>query len=83
MIEKILAALFGCGHNNTTVPIFDKARRVTYVVCLDCGAEFSYDWKRMRRGPRLHRRPLQPDQVAIARQEQETTVRLREDIVED
>jgi hypothetical protein len=20
----------------------------TYVVCLDCGAEFAYDWKKMR-----------------------------------
>ena len=22
--------------------------RETYVVCLDCGAEFQYDWKEMR-----------------------------------
>jgi hypothetical protein len=32
---------FGCTHDF-------QAR--TYVVCLDCGVEFEYDWKGMRRG---------------------------------
>jgi len=25
-------------------------RNATYVVCLDCGQEFNYDWKEMRVG---------------------------------
>ncbi len=26
-----------------------------YVVCLDCGGQFAYDWKEMRVGERLDR----------------------------
>ena len=45
--------LFGCSHGRTTFPITagsssTNARRGTYVVCLDCGKELSYDWDRMR-----------------------------------
>jgi hypothetical protein len=49
--------LFGCWHKNYSFPISAKsgARRSqaaqltgTYVVCLDCGKEFPYDWKEMR-----------------------------------
>jgi hypothetical protein len=25
-----------------------KANRSTYIACLKCGAEFAYDWERMR-----------------------------------
>jgi hypothetical protein len=50
--------LFGCWHKNYSFPITAKkgsaphceAERVTgtYVVCLDCGKEFPYDWNKMR-----------------------------------
>lgn len=56
MFSRILDALFGCGHRRYTFPMtIKKARRSpaagitgTYVVCLDCGKEFTYDWKQMR-----------------------------------
>ena len=49
--------LFGCWHKNYSFPISTRQgeRRTaaaqatgTYVVCLDCGKEFAYDWKEMR-----------------------------------
>jgi len=54
---KLLDVLFGCSHNHHTFPITAKAgqRRSeaaqitgTYVVCLDCGKEFAYDWQQMK-----------------------------------
>jgi predicted transcriptional regulator len=56
MVSRILDALFGCGHKHYTFPMtIKKGRRSaaasvtgTYVVCLDCGKEFPYDWKQMR-----------------------------------
>jgi hypothetical protein len=48
MINSLLNALFGCSHQRTTFPI-TPARRATYVACLDCGKEFDYNWKEMRR----------------------------------
>ena len=53
----ILDALFGCWHKRTGFPITSKpgqrrceaaSQTGTYVVCLDCGTEFAYDWKEMR-----------------------------------
>jgi RNase P subunit RPR2 len=32
-------------------------RHGTYVVCLDCGQEFRYDWKQMRVGELVEARP--------------------------
>lgn len=49
--------LFGCWHKRLSFPISGKRghRRSsaahqtgTYVVCLDCGKEFPYDWQQMR-----------------------------------
>lgn len=57
MIEKLLDAVFGCHHSQYSFPITVRrgARRNraaaltgTYVVCLDCGREFPYDWQEMR-----------------------------------
>jgi hypothetical protein len=54
---KVFNALFGCWHQRYSFPITMKAgiRRNkataltgTYVVCLDCGKEFGYDWQEMR-----------------------------------
>lgn len=49
--------VFGCSHRRCSFPITvrGKLRRNpaasvtgTYVVCLDCGREFPYDWKEMK-----------------------------------
>ena len=57
MIANLLDVLFGCCHKRYSFPITVKAvkRRNqassvtgTYVVCLDCGKEFPYDWREMR-----------------------------------
>jgi hypothetical protein len=54
---KILDMLFGCWHKRLSFPMSGKrgqwrpaaARSTgTYVVCLDCGREFAYDWRQMR-----------------------------------
>jgi len=50
MINSLLNALFGCSHKRTTFPLTPGARKRTYVVCLDCGSEFDYNWKEMRLG---------------------------------
>jgi hypothetical protein len=57
MLQSVLNVFFGCGHQRTTFPITPGRRTAgtspaatsaTYVVCLDCGKEFAYDWKKMR-----------------------------------
>jgi len=58
MFNTLFSTLFGCAHNRTTFPITpsrksilaDNSRKSTYVVCLDCGKEFDYNWKEMRIG---------------------------------
>jgi len=49
--------LFGCSHKHCSFPITvrGKLRRNavasvtgTYVVCLECGKEFPYDWEEMK-----------------------------------
>ena len=48
--------LFGCWHRKYTFPITADIRdghsahsnKMTYVVCLDCGKEFPYDWEKMK-----------------------------------
>ncbi len=57
MIANLLDIFFGCWHKNYSFPITVKPghRRSgassvtgTYVVCLDCGKEFPYDWRSMK-----------------------------------
>jgi hypothetical protein len=57
MIAKLFDAFFGCWHSHYSFPITIRpgSRRSqaasltgTYVVCLDCGKEFPYDWKTMK-----------------------------------
>lgn len=57
MLNSLFNAMFGCSHNRTTFPITPSRRsklssetagKRTYVVCLDCGKEFDYNWKEMR-----------------------------------
>lgn len=52
MIRRLLDRLFRCPHRRVTFPLRIN-RQPAYVVCLDCGKEFQYDWEKMRQlGPR-------------------------------
>jgi len=55
---SVFNMIFGCWHKRCSFPITvrGKLRRRaaasvtgTYVVCLDCGREFPYDWNEMKR----------------------------------
>jgi hypothetical protein len=57
MITSLADVLFGCWHKNYSFPITSKPGKPrsdaasvtgTYVVCLDCGKEFPYDWQKMK-----------------------------------
>lgn len=57
MIASLVDLFFGCWHKNYSFPITAKkgqrrsgaaAPTGTYVVCLDCGKEFPYDWQEMK-----------------------------------
>jgi len=57
MFGKLMDLIFGCRHSRYSFPLTIRAgsrrsagstRVGTYVVCLDCGREFSYDWQQMR-----------------------------------
>ena len=52
MINALLQIAFtGCAHQKMTFPrSLSGGLGRTYVVCLDCGTEFDYDWTAMRRG---------------------------------
>jgi hypothetical protein len=53
---NVFDALFGCWHKNVSYPITTAKQAGgdhspaadftgSYVVCLDCGKEFAYDWE--------------------------------------
>jgi len=58
MFVDVIDMLFGCWHKNYSFPITAKKPNTcashaasvtgTYVVCLDCGKEFPYDWNQMK-----------------------------------
>lgn len=57
MGTRLVDWLFGCWHANYCFPRTVRrgergpaaaAITGTYVVCLDCGKEFAYDWEQMR-----------------------------------
>ena len=54
MIQAVLSFIFRCQHRRTTFPLTQVKSRdsdgETYVVCLDCGKQFAYDWEHMRVG---------------------------------
>ena len=48
---RFVASLFGCAHHHCTFPRTARKQGeipTTYVVCLDCGKEFPYDWQKMK-----------------------------------
>ena len=55
MIDNVLNLLFRCPHKRITRPMTPVSKGGvpqgdTYVVCLDCGKQFTYDLDRMRIG---------------------------------
>ena len=57
MIGKLVDVLFGCKHARYSFPVTIRRTKRrpqaatltgTYVVCLDCGKEFAYDWQQMK-----------------------------------
>jgi len=69
MIGKLVDVLFGCKHDRYSFPVTVRratrrpqaaALTGTYVVCLDCGKEFPYDWQEMEviTSPDRHRERL-------------------------
>jgi hypothetical protein len=57
MIAKFFDAFFGCWHKHCSFPMTVRPNlrsntaaslTGTYVVCLDCGKEFPYDWQEMK-----------------------------------
>ena len=75
---SFLDVLFGCSHKKLSFPITVRAARSrsnassvtgTYVVCLECGQEFPYDWNEMKvvssnKSPAAARLASQPRRVA-------------------
>ena len=57
MLGRLIEGVFGCRHSRCSFPVSvrrgtrsNEAASLTgtYVVCLDCGKEFPYDWKEMK-----------------------------------
>jgi hypothetical protein len=62
MIDSVLNLMFRCSHQRLTRPVTPVSRTggphgETYVVCLDCGKQFSYDVQEMRIGKPLASSP--------------------------
>jgi predicted transcriptional regulator len=75
MMATLFNSLFGCSHRRTTFPItparrggFSNSIKGTYVVCLDCGKEFGYNWQEMKVGQPVQAMAAtgRADEVAIA-----------------
>ena len=78
MLQSLLNTIFGCSHRRTTFPLTPARkglthsapgapRNGTYVVCLDCGKEFAYDWGEMRVGEPVPARAPSAEVQAIFR----------------
>jgi hypothetical protein len=53
VLDSAYNLIFGCRHRHTTFPLTPAKKSPsepseTYVVCLDCGKQFIYDWENMR-----------------------------------
>src|ERR1017187_6221057 len=60
MISLVANLLFRCPHRRLTRPITPVTKPgvpsgETYVVCLECGKQFYYDWEKMRLGGPVER----------------------------
>ena len=74
MLNALIGSFFGCSHKRTTFPMTPgrstagQGRNGTYVACLDCGKEFSYDWKTMQLGEQVASSPRATPQAVVMRQ---------------
>jgi hypothetical protein len=60
LLGSLFDLMFSCKHRRTTFPFTPVKRKTagtqgefpaeTYVVCLDCGKQFAYDWETMQLG---------------------------------
>jgi len=77
MLQSFLNKMLGCSHNRTTFPLTPSRkngvsqgpgamRNGTYIVCLDCGREFAYNWSEMRIGQQVNPRVVTPAARATA-----------------
>ena len=66
MLSSLWDVFFGCHHTNYSFPMSSKSLKQrsaaatetgTYVVCLDCGQEFAYDWRQMKVVSRIQQAP--------------------------
>jgi hypothetical protein len=60
MIDSVLNLLFRCSHRRLTRPMAPiskagKPHSQAYVVCLDCGKQFEYDFRTMHLGKAIDR----------------------------
>lgn len=56
MMDNIFNLMFRCSHRRLSRPLSGRKGDPysgTYVVCLDCGKHFAYDWKTMQVGHAL------------------------------
>ncbi len=81
MLNKLINTLLGCSHRRTSFPITPgrraagysvSSRQGTYIVCLDCGQEFAYNWAEMRAGEPVEK----PKPVPVAAPVPELSTRL-------
>ncbi len=70
LFSALWDVFFGCRHRHYSFPISSKILKQrsaaagltgTYVVCLDCGKEFAYDWEQMK----VASSPLRPAPAAL------------------
>jgi hypothetical protein len=74
MLDSLFSTIFGCAHNRTTFPLTpsrkakvpEGERKGTYIVCLDCGKEFDYNWKEMRIGDPVGQPPIAHPEHRVA-----------------
>jgi hypothetical protein len=69
MINAFLNILFPCRHRNLSRPVGSTTKRgeppsQAYVVCLDCGKRFAYDFKDMKMGRVIESAPV-PDRLNV------------------
>jgi hypothetical protein len=74
MIDSLFNLMFSCAHKRTSFPLTPTrgdsisrvaARTGTYVVCLDCGKEFAYNWRELRIEPTVRQRPVRERPVKV------------------
>lgn len=52
-LAQLRGLLGGCAHSRTTFPRTPRGGGPTHVACVECGAEFAYDWDAKRMGARI------------------------------